>query len=246
MAASYRQRDMHGSATFSLFVRALPPERGFLVACGLEACVSFLESLSVDEEDAEALAAAGLDAANIDALVGLRFSGDVTAGPEGRVVFADEPLLEVTAPIAEAQLVETYLLNQVTFATTAASKAARCRLAAGDAGLVDFSFRRTHGVEAAMIVSRASAIVGFDATSNVAAASRLNIPAAGTMAHSYVEAFPSEADAFRAYAEDNRSNPILLVDTYDTIAGVLTAIEVINQLGIGDGAGVRIDSGDLG
>src|SRR5437879_4300719 len=107
------------------------------------------------------------------------------------------------------------------------------------------SSRRTHGVEAAMIVSRASAIVGFDATSNVAAASLLGIPAAGTMAHSYVEAFPSEADAFRAYAEDNRSNPILLVDTYDTIAGVRTAIEVINQLGIGDGVGVRIDSGDL-
>src|SRR5205814_1397372 len=135
MAASYRRRGMEGTATFSLFVRALPPERGFLVACGLEDCLASLDGLAVEGDDLAAFATVGLDAANVDALAGLRFTGDVWAVPEGRVVFADEPLLEVTAPIAEAQLVETILLNQLTFQTAIASKAARCRLAAGDAAL---------------------------------------------------------------------------------------------------------------
>ena len=203
MAASYRRRGVDGTATFSLFVRALPPERGFLVACGLEDCLTYLDGLAVESEDLDAMTALGLDDSIVGALEGLRFSGDVWAVPEGRSVFADEPLLEVTAPIAEAQLAETFLLNQVTFQTAVATKAARCRLAAGDAALVDFAFRRTHGVEAAMAVARATAVVGFAATSNVAAAERFGLRASGTMAHSYVEAFPSEADAFRAFAIGN-------------------------------------------
>jgi nicotinate phosphoribosyltransferase len=245
MAASFRRRKMEGHATFSLFIRALPPDRGFLVACGLESCLEYLDGLAVEDDDLVALGAMGFDEASLEALRALRFTGEVWAVPEGRVVFAEEPLLEVTAPIAEAQLVETFLLNQLTFATAVASKAARCRLAAGDAGLVDFAFRRTHGVEAAMAAARASSLVGFDGTSNVEAARRFGLPAVGTMAHSYVEAFPTEEAAFRAFAEDNPTNAVLLVDTYDTLTGVRTAIEVIRDLGLGAGAGIRIDSGDL-
>jgi len=245
MAASFRRRGMHAPATFSLFVRALPSERGFLVACGLESCLEYLEGLAVGDDDLDALTALGLDDLTIEALAGLRFTGDVSAVPEGRVVHAGEPLLEVTAPIAEAQLAETYLLNQLTFATAIASKAARIRLAAGGRGLVDFAFRRTQGVEAAMTVARASAIVGFAATSDVEAARRFGLRASGTMAHSYVEAFDSEGEAFRAFAEDNPTNTVLLVDTYDAHTGVQRAIDVITRLGLGQTAGIRIDSGDL-
>jgi nicotinate phosphoribosyltransferase len=236
---------MHAPATFSLFVRALPPERGFLVAAGLDSALEYLEGLAVDDEDLDALIGLGLDDLTIEALAGLRFTGNVWAVPEGRVVFAGEPLLEVTAPIAEGQLVETYLLNQLTFATTIASKAARCRLAAAGRGLVDFAFRRSHGGEAAMTVARASAVVGFGATSNVEAARRFGLRPAGTMAHSYVEAFESEGAAFLAFAEDNPHSAVLLVDTYDTVTGVQKAIDVITRLGLGQTAGLRIDSGDL-
>jgi nicotinate phosphoribosyltransferase len=163
------------------------------------------------------------------------------------VVFAQEPLLEVTAPLPEAQLVETYLLNQVTYQTAVASKAARCRLVASGASLVDFSLRRVHGREAGIGVARATAIAGFSATSNVEAARRLGIPAAGTMAHSYVEAFPNEIAAFRAFAEDFPDRVVLLVDTYDTERGVQKAIEVARELAAKGRkiAGIRLDSGDM-
>jgi nicotinate phosphoribosyltransferase len=161
------------------------------------------------------------------------------------VVFASEPLLEVTAPIAEAQLVETALLNEVTFQTAVATKAARCRIAAGGAELVDFAFRRTHGLDAAMAVARCSAMVGFAATSNTEAARRFGLRAAGTMAHSYIEAFGDEAASFRAFAEDFPGRTTFLVDTYDTLGGVAAAIGVIGELGLTGRLGVRLDSGDL-
>jgi nicotinate phosphoribosyltransferase len=246
MAASYLRRGMQGLATFSLFVRRLPPERGFLVVAGLEDCLTFLEGFAADRGDRAYLTdIAGLTAADARALAGLRFTGDVWAVPEGRVVFENEPLIEVTAPIAEGQLVETYLLNQVTFQTAIASKAARCRLAAQGRALVDFSFRRTHGVEAAMAVARVSAIAGFVATSNVEAARRYGLTTSGTMAHSYVEAFASEAEAYRAFAEDFPDRPTFLVDTYDTEAGVQQAIRVAQERGLGDAFSVRLDSGDV-
>ena len=156
-----------------------------------------------------------------------------------------EPLLEVTAPVAVAQLVETVLLNQVTLHTTLASKAARYVLAADGRQLVDFAFRRTHGVEAAMAVARGSALVGFAATSNVEAARRYGLEVAGTMAHSFVEAFPTEGAAFRAFAEDHPNRTTFLVDTYDTLRGVRAAIETIRGLGLDGTLGVRLDSGDL-
>jgi nicotinate phosphoribosyltransferase len=246
MAASYLRRGMQGLATFSLFVRRLPPERGFLVAAGLEDCLTFLEGFGADRADTAYLTdITGLTAADARALAGVRFTGDVWAVPEGRVVFENEPLIEVTSPIAEGQLVETYLLNQITFQTAIASKAARCRLAAQGRTLVDFGFRRTHGVEAAMAAARVSAIAGFAATSNVEGARRYGLATSGTMAHSYVEAFASEVDAFRAFAEDFPDRPTFLVDTYDTEAGVRQAIRVAQERGLGDAFSVRLDSGDV-
>ena len=246
MAASYLRRDMREPATFSLFVRRLPPERGFLVAAGVEQCLEFLEGFSFEPEDLEYLRAElGYEEDTLAAFRELRFEGDVWAVPEGRIVHANEPLLEVTASLPVAQLVETYLLNQVTFQTTIASKAARCRLASGGKDLVDFSFRRTQGTEAAMAVARVTGIVGFAATSNVEAARRHGLRATGTMAHSYVEAFPGEAEAFRAFALDFPDRAVFLVDTYDTANGVRTAIEVIRDLELDDRLGIRIDSGDL-
>jgi nicotinate phosphoribosyltransferase len=201
MAAVYLRRGMTAPATFSLFVRHLPPDRGFLVTAGLADCLEFLARFGFSADDLDWLETnLGLDRATLEAFAELGFSGDVWAVPEGRVVFAGEPLLEVTAPLAEAQLVETALLNEVTFQTAVASKAARCRLAARGADLVDFAFRRTQGVDAAMAVARATAMVGFVATSNVEAARRFGLAVAGTMAHSFIEAFEGERAAFRAFA----------------------------------------------
>jgi len=245
MAASYLRRDMDGSATFSLYVRGLPKSRGFLVAAGLEACLDFLESFSFTDDELEALGGMGFDDRALADFSTLRFTGDVWAVPEGRVVYSEEPLLEVTAPVAVAQVVETMLLNQITLHTTLASKAARYVLAAEGRQLVDFAFRRTHGAEAAMAVARASALVGFAATSNVEAARRYRLTVAGTMAHSFVEAFPNEGEAFRAFAEDHPHRTTFLVDTYDTVGGVRAAIDTIRELALDGALGVRLDSGDL-
>ena len=246
MAASYLRRGMCGLATFSLFVRRLPPERGFLVAAGLENCLSFLDAFGACGDDAAYISKiTGLTDADARALAGVRFTGDVWAVPEGTVVFENEPLIEVTAPIAEAQLVETYLLNQITFQTAIASKAARCRVAAQGRSLVEFGFRRSDGIEAAMVAARVTAIAGFAATSNVAAARRYRLATSGTMAHSYVEAFESEDAAFRAFAGDFPHDPTFLVDTYDAASGVESAIRVARERGLGDKFSVRLDSGDL-
>jgi nicotinate phosphoribosyltransferase len=245
MAASYLRRGMHAEATFSLYVRDMPKERGFLVAAGLEDCLSFLETYSFEEEELDALRGFGFDERAIEDLREIRFAGDVWAVPEGRIVHAKEPILEVTAPIAVAQLIETMLLNQVTLHTTLASKAARYVLAAEGRTMVDFSFRRTHGVEAARASARDSAIVGFEATSNVEAAREFGLTVAGTMAHAFITAFDDEREAFRSFAEDHPHRTTFLVDTYDTAAGVRNAIDVIEELEPPGEIGVRLDSGDL-
>ncbi|SDX16019.1 nicotinate phosphoribosyltransferase [Saccharopolyspora shandongensis] len=247
MAAGYLRRGMTLPATFSLFVRELPRERGFLVAAGLADCLDFLERLHFAAEDLDYLGdVVHLPEGDLAALAELRFTGDVLAVPEGRVVFAGEPLLEVTAPLPQAQLAETALLNFATFQTAVAAKAARCRIAAPHADLVDFAARRTHGLEAARAVARASAITGFAGTSYVAAAREFGLLAAGTMAHSYVEAFPDERTAFRAFAADFPDAAVFLVDTYDTLRGVRAAIDVARELPAGSSIGIRLDSGDLG
>jgi nicotinate phosphoribosyltransferase len=246
MASSYLRRAMTAPATFSLFVRRLPPQRGFLVAAGLEEVLGFLEDFHFDERDLSYLASQGFGDDDLAALAAVRFTGDVWAVPEGRVVVADEPLLEVTAPMPEAQLVETVLLNTISFHTALASKAARCVVAAqGRFELVDFAMRRTQGLEAALAVARTSALVGFSATSNVEAARRYGLVPSGTMAHSYIEAFDDETEAFRAFAADHPTRTTFLVDTYDTLTGVRNAIEVIREDHLEDRAAIRIDSGDL-
>ena len=247
MAGSYFRRRMTAPATFSLFVRQLPPSRGFLVLAGIDEVCRFLERFGFDEDDiAYVERTMGLSPDVLDALRGLRFTGDVWSAREGSIVTADEPLLELTAPLPEAQLVETALLNLMTFQTTIASKAVRCRLAAGDRDLVDFSFRRTQGLESGLLAARSAAIAGFNSTSNVAAAARYDLRATGTMAHSYVQAFPREVDAFQAFAADYPDRTTFLVDTYDTADGVRSAIQVARELRGHGPLAIRLDSGDLG
>ncbi|MFF7444060.1 nicotinate phosphoribosyltransferase [Streptomyces sp. NPDC008122] len=247
MALSYVREGMRSPATFSLFVRDLPPGRGFLVAAGLEPSLDHLSGFTVGPADvrdfAEVLHRREQD---LQPLVGLRFDGEVRAVPEGAIVLAGEPLLEVTAPLPQAQLVETYLLSLVCHQTAVASKAARCVLAAAGHPVIDFSLRRSHGPQAGLASARLGALVGFAGTSNVAAAVRYGIPASGTMAHSYVQAFPSELDAFRAFARAHPGPVTLLVDTYDTERGTRTAARVLNDLGAPGGCAIRLDSGDLG
>ncbi|MGV9579974.1 nicotinate phosphoribosyltransferase [Streptomyces sp. NPDC003509] len=247
MALSYLREGMTRQATFSLFVRDLPRDRGFLVSAGLEPVLGFLADFEVTEQDARDFASAlGRSEQDVRALVGLRFDGEVRAVPEGRIVLAGEPLLEVTAPLPQAQIVETWLLSQISHQTAVASKAARCVLAAADHPVIDFSLRRSHGPEAGMQAARVDTMVGFAGTNNVAAALRWRTRASGTMAHSYIEAFGDEEAAFLAFARSTPGPVTLLVDTYDTVNGVMTAARVLNTLQLGTGCAVRLDSGDLG
>ncbi|MFI1952780.1 nicotinate phosphoribosyltransferase [Streptomyces xinghaiensis] len=247
MCLAYLREGMTGEATFSLFVRKLPPGRGFLVAAGLEPALDHLSRLRVGPAETAAFAAAmNRPAAELEAMNGLEFRGEVRAVPEGRIVLAGEPLLEVTAPLPQAQLAETILLNQVSHQTAVASKTARCVLAARGRPVVDFALRRTHGTEAGHAMARLSALTGFAGTSDVAAARAFGLRAVGTMAHSYIEAYEDEEAAFRAFARVHPGPVTLLVDTYDTEEGVHTAARVLHDLGHGPGCAVRLDSGDLG
>ncbi|ARZ66698.1 nicotinate phosphoribosyltransferase [Streptomyces albireticuli] len=247
MALSYLREGLTRPATFSLFVREVPADRGFLVAAGLEPVLDYLSGFCVDADDVEVFAAAlGRPWEDAEPLLGLAFTGDVRAVPEGRVVLAGEPLLEVTAPLPQAQLVESYVLNQINHQTTIASKCARCVMAADGHPVVDFSLRRTHGTEAGYQAARLGAMVGFAGTSNVSAAYAEGLPAVGTMAHSYIEAFGTEEQAFRAFARAHPGPVTFLVDTYDTQRGVATAGRVLKDLGLGPGCAIRLDSGDLG
>ena len=249
MAAAYRAAGMDGEASFELFVRHLPPERRFLIAAGLDDAVAGLESWRFDPDDVAYLEGLGLFAPEFMAdLADLRFAGDVWAVPEGEVVFAGEPLVRVTGRLVEAQMVETWLLNRVGSHTLLASKAARVALACGPRKFVDFSARRDHGVDAAMTAARAAWLTGAAGTSLVAAGRRWGIPLSGTMAHSYVMSYDDERDAFRAYARTFPQGVVLLIDTYDTVAGARHAAEVAHELadeGISI-SGLRLDSGDLG
>ncbi len=249
MLQAYLDEGLDADATFELFVRALPPQRNFLVAAGLEQALQELEALAFSEADLDWLRTqGGFSARLIDQLGALRFTGDVDAMPEGSVFFANEPIVRITAPLPQAQLVESRLLNLIHFETLIASKAARVVLAAPGKLLVDFGMRRAHGAEAALLAARASYLTGFAGTATAEAARLFGMPAFGTMAHSFVQAHASERDAFVAFARARPQRPTLLVDTYDTEAAVVKVIELAPQLareGIQLG-GVRLDSGDLG
>ena len=249
MLQAYWREDMDEPAVFDLFVRRLK-DRHYLVACGLKQALEFLETLSFSEEALDYLATQDpFEPAFLNWLADFEFTGDVYAVPEGTPVFPDEPLVEVVAPIGEAQLVETLLLNQLTFQTTIASKASRIVEAARAGGedrlVADFGMRRTHGTDAAMKGARAAFIAGVDATSNVAAGQAYDLPITGTMAHSYVEAHDSEVEAFRAFSA-LYPETILLVDTYDTLEGVRKVIDMMDETDEDvQVRGIRLDSGDL-
>ena len=246
MAASYHRHGRHEPAVFELFVRRIPPNRNWLLVCGLGPVMRIITEMRFGPAELEYLRSADCDEEFLAYLEGFRFSGEIEAMPEGTIAFANEPLVRVTAPLIEAQLVETLLLNQINFQTMIATKAARVVMAANGDGesVMDFSPRRDHGVDAAMKAARASAIAGVGGTSNVAAAYRYGLRAAGTMAHSYVLSFDSEEEAFEAFMQDNPDNAVLLVDTYETLEGVRRAIEASRRTGI-PLVGIRIDSGDL-
>jgi nicotinate phosphoribosyltransferase len=248
MAQSYVDEGMNALATFSLFVRHLPSQRGYLVAAGLDDVLTYLEHFAFTASELDYLRSTGLFTERLlDRLATLRFTGSVRALPEGTVFFPDEPILEVTAPILEAQLVETVIINEIQLQTMVASKAARCVTVANGGHLIDFSLRRTQGPETGLRVARASYLAGFDGTSNVQAGQRYGIPIAGTMAHSYIEAFQEEIEAFRAYARAFPDSAVLLLDTYDTVEGARHAAAVGKELAERGHRlrGVRLDSGDL-
>jgi nicotinate phosphoribosyltransferase len=235
-------------ATFSLFYRSAPAGWGYLLAAGLDGALAYLEELRFEDDDIAYLRTTGLFTERfLDFLRELRFTGDVRAMPEGTAFFPQEPVLEVAGPVIEAQLVETVLLNELHFGSLIAGKAARSVDVADGRLLVDFGLRRAHGGEAAVKAARSAYLAGFDATSNVLAGREYGIPVAGTMAHSFVESFPSELDAFRAFAATYSDRSILLVDTYDTIEGTKLAIEVGRELAAHGHRlqGIRVDSGDL-
>jgi nicotinate phosphoribosyltransferase len=246
MAASYHRLNRNEPAVFELFVRRLPPHRDWLVVCGLGPTLRLITEMRFGPTELEYLGTLGYRDGFLSYLEGFRFSGDIEAMPEGTIAFADEPLVRVTAPLIDAQLLETLLLNQINFQTMIATKSARVVLAADGKGdsIIDFSPRRDHGVDAAMKVARASAVAGLGGTSNMAAAMRYGLTPLGTMAHSYVLSFESEEAAFEAFMTDNPDNALLLVDTYDTLEGVRRAIEASRRTEI-PLTGIRIDSGDL-
>ncbi|MCY4113621.1 MAG: nicotinate phosphoribosyltransferase [Chloroflexi bacterium] len=245
MLQAYLEHGMHAPATFELFTRRLPPNRNFLIADGLDAALDNLEHLRFDAADIEYLESLGRFSAEfLNYLRGFRFSGSVDALPEGTPFFGNEPLLRVHAPLPEAQLVETRLLNLVQLPSAVASKAARVVAAADGRSIVDFGLRHAHGADASLAASRAAYIAGVQTTSNVAAGQAFGIPVAGTMAHSFVQAHDREREAFRRFMA-TFPTAALLVDTYDVQAAVATVIELVREAGGAAPAAVRLDSGDL-
>lgn len=240
---------MNETAVFELFVRKLPASRNFMMAAGLEQALQFLEQLRFSADELAWIRASGRFASGFaDYLEALRFTGEVYAMPEGRVFFPDEPILRVVAPLPEAQLVETRLMNIIHFQTMIASKAARSVLAAPGKLLVDFGLRRAHGAEAGLFAARAAYIAGYSGTATVLAGYEFGIPLYGTMAHSFVQAHDDEIDAFAHFASVYPKGTTLLIDTYDTEEAARKIIRLaprLTQRGIQIG-GVRLDSGDLG
>ena len=253
MAHAYFELGMNETAVFELSVRRLPSERRFLIAAGLEQALEHVESLAFDASDIEYLARLETFPARfLDHLARLRFSGSVHAMPEGTAFFADEPIVRVTAPILEAQLLESRLLNIMHFQSLIASKAARCVIAARGRRLVDFGMRRAHEADAALFAARAAYVAGFDATATVEAGRRFGIPLSGTLAHSFIEAHDRESDAFRHFVAVRPEPTALLIDTYDIERATERVIALIAELreepqssrhGV---LALRIDSGDLG
>ncbi|HVS76939.1 MAG TPA: nicotinate phosphoribosyltransferase, partial [Steroidobacteraceae bacterium] len=250
MANAYLEEDMRETAVFELFVRRLPPARRFLIAAGLEQALEFIGGLRFTAAELEFLAGqCSFPRHFLDYLAAFRFTGTVHALPEGTPFFADEPILRVTAPIIEAQLLESRLVNIVHFQTLIASKAVRCVIAARGRRLIDFGMRRAHEADAGLLAARAAYLAGFDATATVEAGRRWGIPISGTVAHSYIEAHDDEEQAFRRFTSSRPGRTTLLIDTYDTLRAAEKVARIDRELrsqGSTHGVdSVRIDSGDL-
>lgn len=248
MVQAYLDTGMAETAIFEFFSRRLPKERRFLMAAGLEQALAFLEHVRFGSEEIDWLQASGrFNQRFLDYAASFRFSGDVDAMPEGTIFFADEPILRVTAPIAEAQLVETRLINLLHLQSLIAAKAARMVLAAKGRALIDFGLRRAHGAEAGLHAARAAYIAGFAGTASVLAGPAFGVPLYGTMAHSFVQAHADESEAFLSFARSRPKDLVLLIDTYDTEAGAERVVRLAPRLSA-EGItlrGVRLDSGDL-
>jgi nicotinate phosphoribosyltransferase len=249
MLQAYFAQRMNGTAVFEFFVRRLPANRNFLIAAGLDQVLDYLAQLRFDKDELAWLGDCGrFTPAFVASLADLRFSGDVDAMPEGTLFFADEPILRITAPLREAQLIESRVMNLLHYETLVASKAARAVLAVPGRMLVDFGLRRAHGAEAGLLSARASYLAGFSGTATVEASRRFGIPLYGTMAHSYVQAHADESQAFESFALAQPDNVMLLIDTYDTENAARKVAALAPGLAARGIAikGVRIDSGDLG
>jgi nicotinate phosphoribosyltransferase len=248
MIQAYLDSGQTGIAVFEFFVRKVPPQRNFLMAAGLEQALDYLENLRFSAAELDWLRKTGrFNARLIDYLANFRFSGEIHAMPEGTLFFQNEPILRVTAPLPQAQLVETRLINILQYQTLVASKAARMVLIAPGKLLVDFGLRRAHGADAGLMAARASYIAGFAGTATLLAEKVFGIPTYGTMAHSFIQSFDDEAEAFEAFARARPQNLTLLIDTYDTEAAARKVVALaprLKQSGIAV-QGVRIDSGDL-
>jgi len=247
MCASYFDNKNFESATFDLFIRRLPENRSYFLFAGLEQALQYLQRIKFTDEHLDYLKKQGFNQDFLDYLHSFRFTGDVWAVPEGTVTFPNEPLIRVTAPIIEAQLAETFLLNTINLQTMIATKASRVVHAASGKSVIEFGLRREPGIDAGMKVARSSYIAGCQGTSNVLAGMAYGLPVFGTMAHSFVMSYPKEIDAFRAFAKTFPNKSTLLIDTYDDIAGAEKAAIVAKELkarGFRLG-GVRLDSGDL-
>lgn len=245
MAAAYFEAGcIEDRATFELFTQKLPPTRSFLIAAGLEQALHFIENLRFTEETLQYLrkleAFQCVGDAFFDYLRSFKFTGDIEALPEGTVFFGNEPIMQITAPIIEAQIVETYLINSINFQTMVASKATRISLAGEDRPIIDFGSRRAHSPQAGVLAARAAFIGGCKGTSNVLAGYEMGIPVYGTMAHSFVQFFDQEVEAFQRFHDTFGQDSTILVDTYDTLAGVKKALNLKGGI-----QAVRLDSGDL-
>lgn len=246
MLQSYLEQGMQETAVFELFIRKLPPGRNFMVAAGLEQVLDFLENLQFSAEELSWLATR-FRPPLIDYLERFHFRGDVYAMPEGTLFFPNEPILRITAPLPQAQLIESRIINILHFETLIASKAARSVLVAPGKLLVDFGMRRAHGAEAALLAARASYLAGFSGSATVLAGALYGIPLYGTMAHAYIQAHADESVAFEHFARSNPNNVVLLIDTYDTEAAAGKVVELAKRLQTEHIhiKGVRLDSGDL-
>ncbi|MDT8410343.1 MAG: nicotinate phosphoribosyltransferase [Wenzhouxiangellaceae bacterium] len=246
MAQAFVANGMLAPATFSLFYRSLPDNRNYVLSCGIEAVVDFLAEMRFGDDDLAYLKSTGkFSSAFLDYLAGFRFTGQVMAVPDGTPTFPSEPLVEVTAPLPEAQIMETWVINQMHVQSVLASKAARIVAAAAGRPVLDFGLRRVHGADNGLKAARAFHVAGVEATSNVLAGRVYGIPVSGTMAHSYIQAHDNEMDAFRSFTREFPET-VLLVDTFDTIKGVENVVALADELGDRfKVTGIRIDSGDL-